>query len=345
MAAVQRVGDRNSGGGVTTSGDGSVLINGLPVSVSGGPVGWHGKRQHAGSVATGGRSSVQVGNKSVICAGDMDACGHSHVGGSSDVVAGDNTEVGALTVLELTLAPITAEAKQFINDDLDDGTPEGAAKADNYVRESVKNGSFNQTAIDRGNSLQPQAVDNTKTETRPPTPVDCAAVSQGFNLSTLIGTSTTLGNFIRDYPALPNCKLNSVPAQCGLQPSEIVCNLSHLCTNIWEPLKAKYPNAIITNSLRTGSNVGAGPHGTGQSMDVQFSGLQPVDYFAVAQWVKGNLPYNQLILEYHTARGPLVAWLHIGIYAGTGQQVSGVNQLLTMMNHRIKNTGLANLAG
>lgn len=264
---------------------------------------------------------------------------------AATVIAGNNTGVASLSGDAPTLAPINTEVKQFINDDLDDGTLEGAARADNYVNDNCNNGTFNREDVDRGNAAEAKEVDNTtSTAADGGTPVDCAAIHSGYSLSTLIGTSTTLGNFIRDYPALPNCKLSSVPAQCGLQADEIVCNLSNLCTNIWEPLKSQYPNAIITNSLRVGNNVGAGPHGTGQSMDVQFTGLTPSEYFTIAQWIKNNLPYNQLILEYHTARGPLVAWLHIGIYAGKGKEVTGVNKLLTMMNHRIKTVGLANLA-
>lgn len=263
---------------------------------------------------------------------------------ASSVIAGDNTGVTELSGDAPTLAPINTEAKQFINDDLDDGTPEGAAKADNYIKENISNGSFGKDDVERGNNIEPKEIDSSPSPNNSSTPIDCTAIHSGYNLSTLIGSSTTLGNFIRDYPALPNCKLSSVPDQCGLTADEIVCNLSNLCTSIWEPLRAEYSNAIITNSLRTGSAVGAGPHGTGQSMDVQFTGLPPKTYFTIAQWIKNNLPYNQLILEYHTARGPLVAWLHIGIYAGKGKEVTGVNRLLTMMNHKIKSTGLVNLA-
>lgn len=263
---------------------------------------------------------------------------------AATVTAGNTGTVVPVTGEGPTLAPINAEAKQFTNDDLDDGTPEGAAKADNYIRENVRNGTFSQRDIERGNSILPKDVDNSPNAQAESKPVNCEAIHSGYNLTTLIGSSTTLGNFIRDYPALPNCKLSAVPDQCGLKADDIVCNLSNLCTNIWEPLKAKYPNVIITNSLRTGSAVGAGPHGTGQSMDVQFTGVNPAGYFPIAQWIKNNLPYNQLILEYHTARGPLVAWLHIGIYAGTGKEVTGANRLLTMMNHKIRSVGLVNLA-
>lgn len=263
----------------------------------------------------------------------------------SSVTVGDSTGGGGISGSAPALSPSEADSKQFENDDLDDGTPEGAARADAYVQQQVANGTFSQAGVDAGNAAQASQVDNTKTDPKNLTPANCEAIHSGFNLSTLIAPSTTLGNFIKDLPVLASCKNKSVPAQMGLDADDIVCNLSNLCTSIWEPLKAQYPNAILTNSLRTGSNIGAGPHGTGQGMDVQFTGMAPRDYFAVAQWVKGALPYDQLILEYHTARGPIAAWLHISIYAGTGKKAAAQNRVLTMMNHKIKSVGLSNLAG
>jgi hypothetical protein len=60
--------------------------------------------------------------------------------------------------------------------------------------------------------------------------------------------------------------------------------------------------------------------------------------------MKENIAYDQLILEYSTERGHTVAWIHCGIYAGTGKKVSAVNKVLTMMNHQLRAVGLANLA-
>jgi hypothetical protein len=121
-----------------------------------------------------------------------------------------------------------------------------------------------------------------------------------------------------------------------------------LANNIWIPLKAQFPNLLMTNSLRLGDAVGAGPHGTGQAMDVQFrstsgGSIPPKEYFERAQWMKGNLPYDQLILEYSTERGYLVAWIHVSIYKETGVKVKPINRVLTMMNHKLTNIGLANL--
>lgn len=265
---------------------------------------------------------------------------------ASSVIVGDNSTGSNPCAGQ---SPCLAAARQAGVDDLDDGTPAGKAKADAYVKSQIAAGIFNQASIDKGNAVVPKEIDDRPAPVLTGTSVDCAAIHQSFNLGTKLSATTTLGDFINKLPLLPNCKLAAVPAQMGLRPDEIVCNLANLCANVWEPLRAKYPNAAMTNNLRTGSNIGAGPHGTGQAMDIQFnnsdgSSISPSDYYAIAVWIKNNIAFDQLILEYHTARGPLVAWIHCSIYAGTGKPVTPQNKILTMMNGSVKYTSLANLA-
>ena len=272
---------------------------------------------------------------------------YSRIPFASTVTVSDNNGGSPLTGVTPTLSPLEADAKIFENDDLDNGTPEGRNRAENYVKRQINSGAFNQKSVEDGDARTPSQTDNTNETPTDLEPANCDAIHSGFDFATLIAPSITLGNFIKDYPAIPACKQKSVPAQLGLQPDQIVCNLSQLANNIWLPLKQQYPDVIMTNSLRVGSAIGGGSHGTGQGMDVQFisSGQQlpPSEYFKRAQWVKSNLPFDQLILEYSTARGSLIAWLHISIYKDTGIKTNQTNRLLTMMNHRIKSTGLSNL--
>jgi len=272
---------------------------------------------------------------------------HSVLPYAATVTVGDSNGASPASGSAPTVTPLSVLSKVFGNDDLDDGTPTGQARAEAYIKEQVANGTFKQSDLDKGN-VTPSQIDNTKTEIKSGIPADCSAIHQHYDLSTLIGTSTTLGNFIKDYPAIPNQKYNSVPAQLGLQPDQIVCNLSHLCINAWEPIKQQYPNVVLTNSLRTGDAVGAGPHGTGQAMDIQFfqggQSIAPAEYFVIAQWIKSNIAFDQLLLEYSTAKGPLIAWIHISTYKDSGIQVKPINRVLTMMNHKLTNVGLANLA-
>ena len=72
--------------------------------------------------------------------------------------------------------------------------------------------------------------------------------------------------------------------------------------------------------------------------------INPSEYFAIAQWVKDNVAYDQLLLEYTTTKGYITAWLHCSIYAGTGKQVNAASRVMTFMNHSVYGTGLQNLA-
>lgn len=275
---------------------------------------------------------------------------------ASTVTVGDsNSAPGTLgSIIPRTGAtPIVSaaavNAAQVGMDDVDDGTPGGAARAKAYREAQVAAGVYKQSDLDKGDAIVAREIDS-----RPPpgiagTQVDCTAIHESFNLNTLITPNVRLKEFIYDLPQIPNHKYRAVCPQMGLKADDIVCNLGNLCYNIWEPLKTRYPNAIITNNLRTGASIGAGPHGTGQGMDIQFNrsgggSISPSDYFAIAQWMKDNISYDQLILEYATTGGALKAWIHCSVYFGTGLRVSPVNRVLTMMNHSLKSVGLANLA-
>ena len=95
MPSVQRVGDRNSAGGVVVNGDSSVLVNGRTVAVQGASVSAHpccGQRgcppTHCNAKTQANNSTVLVNGIPLVLNGDVDTCGHPRVGGSADVLVG-----------------------------------------------------------------------------------------------------------------------------------------------------------------------------------------------------------------------------------------------------------------
>lgn len=263
---------------------------------------------------------------------------------ASTVTVGDANNAQGVEGAPTIIASSVALAKQFGCDDLADGTPEGQARAKEYIKRQVADGVFRQEDIDRGNATEATQTDTSPLVDRSLAPADCSSFHQGFSMDTVIGNGITLKNFVFDYPQIPHHKYRSIPAQAGLAAADIVCNLSQLCKNAWEPIKAQYPNIMMTNALRTGSAIGQGQHGTGQAMDIQFTGITNSQYFSIAQWIKANITFDQLLLEYSTERGPLTTWLHVSVYAGTGIQTKPINKVLTLFNHQMKNVGLVSYA-
>jgi hypothetical protein len=92
---IQRVGDKNSAGGIILTGDPTVLINGRPVATIGDSVSPHpccGAQNcpptHCAAETTATTATVLVGGRPICITGDIDTCGHSRSIGSTDVIIG-----------------------------------------------------------------------------------------------------------------------------------------------------------------------------------------------------------------------------------------------------------------
>ena len=92
---VQRVGDKNTAGGIILTGDPTVLVNGRPIATVGESVSPHpccGAKgcppTHCAAKTTITTPTVLVGGKPVCLSGDLDTCGHARTIGSTDVIVG-----------------------------------------------------------------------------------------------------------------------------------------------------------------------------------------------------------------------------------------------------------------
>ncbi len=133
------------------------------------------------------------------------------------------------------------------------------------------------------------------------------------------GVATQCGNLLID-PIDYNQKLSAnytlrnvsigavfphqIVAQNGLTVADIVCNLKAVAENIIEPLAKKYPGLRINSGFRKGTS--NSQHNRGQAVDIQWPGLAASAYTERAQWIKANLPFDQLIFEHGNS-----IWLHI----------------------------------
>ena len=91
MAAVQRNGDANTGGGtISSTAQSTGYANSKLISVNGSTVTTHGvsPNVHAGVTTANGSSTVFAGGIAINRTGDVDSCTHTRTGGSSDVFVG-----------------------------------------------------------------------------------------------------------------------------------------------------------------------------------------------------------------------------------------------------------------
>jgi predicted chitinase len=136
-------------------------------------------------------------------------------------------------------------------------------------------------------------------------------LSQNFTLGMLIDGGINGHNKLQD--------------QQGLTKQQIVCNLSQLCQNIYEPLLAVLPGGIggygkqwkINSGYRISSNIPKGgvkksDHMLGRATDLTLLPYGPNKAklnFDFANQIEKLIPYDQIIMEYMPGGSN---WVHIG---------------------------------
>lgn len=98
-----------------------------------------------------------------------------------------------------------------------------------------------------------------------------------------------------------------VRPQLGLYEDDIVYRLSMLATNVLEPLKKQYPTMVIKSGFRE-VNGGMGQHEKGEAVDIQLSNQTDDRLLQCAKWIRDNLPFDQLILNWSQQSSP---WIHV----------------------------------
>ena len=186
----------------------------------------------------------------------------------------------------------------------DDDNTAGKAEADKFLKEgritAEEHKTITTTPQPKTDGVKPTAAKAAEPFTPVPATItmDMVLTPKGTTLAQMIKNVT----FPRTIPQLAECH----PSVAG--PQAVVNNLAALAQNCIEPIKAKYPNTLITNSYRHGASIGGGQHGTGQACDLQFRGVPAHSYIDIAKWIEQNIPYDQLLLEYLPSK---TVWVHM----------------------------------
>ena len=121
-------------------------------------------------------------------------------------------------------------------------------------------------------------------------------LSRNFTLSELIKSDTAIRKGINNNPN-----------------AEQIEKLKALCENILQPVRDHFGRVKVTSGFRSvdlclaiGSSSNS-QHAKAEACDFECIG---VDNAELADWIKDNLPYDQLIVEYYTPGEPNSGWIH-----------------------------------
>ena len=104
----------------------------------------------------------------------------------------------------------------------------------------------------------------------------------------------------------------------------VITNLKTICKNILEPIRENYGLPFTPNSgyrsAKLNNAVGSSPksqHLKGQAVDIE---LPSIDNYELAQWIRNNLDYDQLILEFYNGE-PTSGWVHVSLCDDNRKQI------------------------
>ena len=103
--------------------------------------------------------------------------------------------------------------------------------------------------------------------------------------------------------------LDNTPSQ------EVISNLQALAANVLQPIRDHYGKGVkVSSGFRhpeVNARVGGSrtsDHCRGMAADIEIPGVSNAE---LAEWIKANLPFTQVILEFYTQGIPDSGWVHV----------------------------------
>jgi len=320
---VQRFDDSNDAAGIIkeTDGNSTVFANGKLVSVDTSTV-----RYFPGTTSTAnGSGSVFAHGVPINYTDNNDQDGNVRVGGSSDVFVGDEVDQD------------TPSIRATVDGDEEDAEALPGQPSSTYFQEKVAAGVISPSEVERESNVQPTGQTSGPAQSNvSPETTDPGDVGEDFPDSLVLSSRFTLGKLTKK-PGVVFQHSVTTPNALGLPTKTIVENLKLLAINTLEPIFTKFPNVVLTNTFRPDSK---SQHGRGQAADLQFRNVSKSEYFNIALWIRDNVPFDQLLLEYKTT-GTGLPWIHIS-FAVPQRPVTNLTKVMTFLNDRRETKTAAN---
>jgi len=123
-----------------------------------------------------------------------------------------------------------------------------------------------------------------------------------------LSANFTLSEMVKSETAL-RYDMNNTPGDLEIE------NLKVLCEKVLQPVREHYGKGVKVNSgfrhPEVNAKVGGSKtsdHCKGQAADIEIPGVANAD---LAEWIKNNLDFTQLILEFYTPGVPDSGWVHV----------------------------------
>ena len=123
-------------------------------------------------------------------------------------------------------------------------------------------------------------------------------LTQHFTLSEMTKSETALRHDMDNTP-----------------PQEVISSLQELAVNVLQPVREHFDKGVKVNSGYRSPDVNAkvggsrtSDHCRGMAADIEIPGVPNAE---LAEWIKANLPFTQVILEFYTQGVPDSGWVHV----------------------------------
>ena len=218
--------------------------------------------------------------------------------------------LGTAPTREDTTSPSILES---IIQGIDDDEEEQAAA----IQEAIASGRITQEEVDE---LQKSTFATEETDTTSPNAVNPTATTANeikllpetsISRELKLSTNYRLSHLTSPGPVFDH----QIRAQNGRTKAQLAGNLSLLARNVLEPIAKKFGPITINSAFRSGS--GKSQHLKGMAVDITYGtrSTDPATMYAIAQWIKEHVAFDQLILEY----GKSQIWTHVS-FNGEGAQ-------------------------
>jgi len=278
-------------------------------------------KNHTGLIAGGSTKNIANGRPKARIGDPVTGCtiGLISTGDPKHIACDQGSGAGPIALVPFRDRIILFTEVDFGNlddeEDIDDGLniyppipPGGIPTPQQISKSKALDVAPKTTVTEDSTSAPPESTPPTSCMSVPEPPPSNFQLSSNFTLGQ-VSTQTALSHY-------------QVKAQHGLTVQQIVCNLQAWAENIGEALAAQYgrSNMLITSGFRHGSSVSQ--HERGQACDVQFPGKSNNDLFAIAQWIRANIPFDQFIYEY----GGNKPWFHLSFNRAGNRPSSASNK-------------------